>query len=401
MFKSLQPLDPARGRDVNECLVLGTLARHAPISQVDIVGCTGLTKPTVSRIVKGLRDKGVVREAGCRPSEGGRPRVLLELDGNSAFLLSADLSSMHVQVGLTDLRGQVLHTVQGPSTVGGSRFLPEDLVALLRSVLRAARVPRQRILGVGVGASAIVEWRSGRVVHDALLGWHDVPLKEILESELGLPTVVENDCIALATGELWPEGVHENECLVYVIVARGVGASLILNGEVYRGAYGSAGEFGHTSVDAQGPRCDCGRRGCVEALVSEPRLLERAQRELGWPKASMDRLIQAAGRGEPGAASLLAEAGRCLGEGIANMVELLNPHRIIIGGDIARSGDVFFGPLRAAVQRHPPSPNRRRVRIEAARLHGFDRIIGPATLVLQRLLTPGVSEISMARLPAR
>ena len=99
--------------------------------------------------------------------------------------------------------------------------------------------------------------------------------------------------------------MHENECLVYVIVARGVGASLILNGEVYRGAYGSAGEFGHTSVDAQGPRCDCGRRGCVEALVSEPRLLERAQRELGWPKASMDRLIQAAGRGEPGAARLL------------------------------------------------------------------------------------------------
>lgn len=398
MFKSPQPLDAVRGRDVNECIVLGTLARHGRISQMGIAERTSLTKPTVSRIVKRLRANGLVREAGRRQSKGGRPRVLLELNGNSAFVLGADLSAVHVQVGLVDLRGQVLHAVQGPSTVGGGRFLPDDLVALFRSVLRATKAPRQRILGVGVGASAMVECQSGHVLHDALLGWHDVPLKEILEAELGLPTVVDSDCNALAMGELWPEGVHEDECIVYVIVARGVGASLIMNGELYRGAHSGAGEFGHTSVDIRGPRCDCGRRGCVEAVVSEPRLLGRARRELGWRKATMPRLIRAAQRGDPGATGLLADAGRYLGEAIANVVELLNPDRVIVGGDIAGAGDVFFDPLRAAVHRHPESPNSRRVRIEAPRLYGPDRIVGPAVLVLQRLFTPGATEISVARL---
>jgi predicted NBD/HSP70 family sugar kinase len=188
------------------------------------------------------------------------------------------------------------------------------------------------------------------VVHQATyFGWKNVPLASLIEAQLDLSVIIDNDVNALTLAEQWFGAGKDEENFVVISLGRGIGLGMVLNGRLYRGACGGAGEFGHTTVVPDGPRCACGKHGCLEMLVSEPAITQRATALLGRP-VTIGEMIDLAQHGESTLQAIFASAGRTLGLGVANLVNILNPGMIIIGGEGTRAGELMLEPFRAALR---------------------------------------------------
>jgi predicted NBD/HSP70 family sugar kinase len=215
-------------------------------------------------------------------------------------------------------------------------------------LLRAAELRKKQLLGVGIGLAGVVDFSHGMVRQNPFFGWKNVPLRDLLEARLRLPVYIDNDVNALTLSEKWLSGGQPEDNFILITVGRGIGMGIVLNGQIYRGNAGGAGEFGHLVVDPNGPLCDCGKRGCLESILSDRALVAAAKREVGQDVESLDDLIRQAEGGQPAALAILERVGRLLGQQMANLVNLLDPKLILISGEGIRMGSRFFEPLRAA-----------------------------------------------------
>lgn len=328
----------------NRTLILAAL-RRGPLSRADLARLLGLALPTVSRLMDQLVREGLVSEEGRRGSTGGRRAVLLRLRTEAGFVLGAEVGRQWLRLVLTDLGGQVLARFQRPK-----EDTPEaDLAALAElaeAAMRQAGVDRRRLLGMGIGVPGPLDTGRELVLSPPnLRGWSLVPLRSRLEEHLGVPVRVENDANAAAYGEFL---FHNPEIpnLVYVLADRGVGAGLILEGQLYRGR-GGAGEIGHCPVHRHGPRCACGRVGCLEATAATGAMVAAARRQLArgrpsrlaaaGPELAFSDLLAAEADGDPLARAVLREGGRALGVGLATLVNLFDPELVVLGGEASRS----------------------------------------------------------------
>jgi predicted NBD/HSP70 family sugar kinase len=264
-------------------------------------------------------------------------------------------------------------------------------------VIAEAGVDPGGILGVGVAVPGVVEHRGDAVVHGQSVGWHAVPLEAKLRGRTGLPILVDNGAKTLGQAERWLGAARDTEHAVIVLLGIGVGTCIISNGEVYRGATSSAGEWGHTTVAVGGRPCRCGAAGCLEAyvgagaIVSRYEQLKRRRPEVGAGELEgrIAAIIEAAGR-DGAAGQVLAETVTYLGAGLANLVNLFNPERVVVGGWLGRAlSDALLPEIRAAAQRQALHLPFSRVEIVKAEL-GKDAVAhGGATLPIARLLTDG------------
>ena len=352
---------PEDARRANRSLLLGTLHRDGPTSRADLAKGTGLTRATVSAVVRDLLADGVVEELGLSTTGGvGKPATLVGIDADGRHILCVDLSEPARFVGaIVNLDGKVVvrRTYERQGKTGRAA------VTLVRRICRelVADADRQ-LLGIGIASPGIVD-ADGVVVTAAHLGWKDVPLAAELGAEFALPVEVVNDANAAALAELmFGEGTARN--LICVRVDEGVGAGLVLDGRLYAGSSYAAGEIGHVVVDPDGTRCACGKRGCLETEVSEPLLAGLLEADGSDGTAVLDR------------------AGEHLGTALATVLSALDVTDVVLSG----SEPVITETFRAAAVRSitartmPVLSDRLNVR---ASTFGFDDLlIGAAARIL-------------------
>lgn len=331
-------------REINQSLVLRLIHEQGAISRTGIARATHLSLATVSEITNLLIERGLLYEQQAGQSTGGRRPILLAINQQAGLVVGAKLTETQIVVALTDLSAEIVDRRAVP--LGADRR-PEAVVATLAEVVDDLRRQHAgtRLFGLGLGLAGVIAHRTGVCRFSPFLDWRDVPLRTLLEQRLQLPVVLENDVNTLAMAEQWfGAGVGVADFLV-VTLGRGVGMGMVLNGQLYRGGCGGGGEFGHLTVLPDGPRCACGKRGCLEALVATPALLQRLQDALGY-QISMEQAVRLAEHGDATAQGIFAAAGRTLGLALAHLVNLFNPPLIVLGGEGASVLALLLEPLR-------------------------------------------------------
>jgi glucokinase-like ROK family protein len=380
--------------------VLRLVWQERQISRADIARRTGLSRSTVSEIIGDLLGTGLVAEVGVGESRGGRRPIVLQFQDAAATILGVDMGAGHVSVALTDLRGAVLawehqrHPVRTDPT--GTLALMTELSA---RCLKAGGRGAGRLLGAGIAVPSPVDLaRPDELCEIILPAWRGVAVGADLRKRFKVPVLVDNDANLAALGERWwglGQGIDD---FAYIKVATGIGSGHIIGGRVYRGARGIAGEIGHLSIDSRGAQCVCGLRGCLATLVGAQALVARAQSlrpaypdsPLAAGDVTIGAIEDAALSGDPLALRVTDEAADHLGVAIADLINLLNPAMVIIGGGLSRLGDLLLQPLRRAVDARTLITSVRGTRIVTSALGARAVAVGAATMTLERALTdPG------------
>jgi predicted NBD/HSP70 family sugar kinase len=318
-------------REINSSLVLGEL-RGGLVSRTELAKRTGLSLPTVSEIVGELIGSGVIEERETGSSGGGRRPVLLGLKPDAGYVIGIKLTETRVIAVLTDLNARIVER----ATVTLTQDDVGTAVRTVAAVVKKLKAKVGPVYGVGVGLAGVIDRANGVVRHGTYSDWHDVELARLLEKRTGLPVVVDNDVNTLVANEQWFGAGRGVSDVAVVSIGRGVGLGMVLDGRLYRGAGGGAGEFGHTKVVADGPLCDCGGRGCLEALIGEPAILAATG------SSTIEQAVERARAGEQVVQQVFDQVGRTLGTAVGNLVNLLNPKLIVLAGEGTRASDLFL-----------------------------------------------------------
>ncbi len=377
-------------RDRNRSLVVDVLRQSGGVSQADLSRLTGLSRTTVSTLIGELRTSGFVAELEAPDltraggTHGGRPPVLLALDPSAGWAIGIDFGHSHVRVAVADLAHRILSEQEEALAVDGNPVGSLDAAAdLVRQKLRASGIPKSSVIGVGMGVPGPVDHRTGRVGSTSILpGWLGVMAGQEMERRLGLPVVVDNDANLGALAESSWGAARGCENVVYIKVSSGIGAGLVLGGRLHRGANGSAGEIGHDIVDEAGPYCRCGNRGCLEAVAGGSAIIEVLSRSRRAP-LTLGQVLDLAADGDLACRRVLAEVGRQLGVSVATLCNLVNPDRVVLGGQLARAGDLVLEPMRESVRRYGVDSARDAVEIVASVLGERAGVLGALALVLR------------------
>ena len=358
-----------------------------------------MSRSTVAARVDLLVDGGYLRESGKEASVRGRPSHVLSLDGSGGVVLAADLDAARATLALCDLAGHPLaESVHEIRLADGPEPVLRWVEQRWREMLDAAGVDAGRVLGLGVGVPGPVDVATGRVVHHTpvLPGWRDHPVRDLLEQRFGVLCVVDNDANAMALGEHhteWPD----SSPLLFVKVATGIGAGVVVDGRVLRGADGADGDIGHvriTSAD-DGPLCVCGARGCLAASASG-RALARALREQGEDVPDSRSVVELALAGHAEATRLVREAGLVIGDVLATAVSLLNPRVLALGGDLVLVQDHFVGAVCERLYQRTQPQAARGLRVVASSLGDRAGVVGAARLALEEVLSAEAVDRALA-----
>jgi len=386
-----------RVRQENLKRVIRFIHRHGATNRLAIANALNLGLSTVTNLVAELEKEGLIREEGRGESLGGRKPAILNFDKEWGWVVAVKIGARRVHVGLANLDGELkakkvefLQSQDPPVVV-------HQICRLVSSIL--GEYPSQRIIGMGVCCPGIIDPRKGEVLKAVNLHWENVPLREMLAAHFPWPVFVENSLDTGALGEKWFGGARDVKDLLYINVGNGVGAGIIAHGELLEGYQHAAGEFGHTSVDLSGPPCPCGNRGCVELYVSAPALVKKAQlymaqggqtliRELlngGTQELTCEVIDQAARLGDGFALRLWEEAGQVLGRAIANLVNLLDPEIVVIGGGLSLAHPIFLQSVTATIWEITASLHRRKVEVRRAFFGRDSGLVGAAALTVERI----------------
>jgi predicted NBD/HSP70 family sugar kinase len=374
-------------RQLNRLRVLDALYRQPGSSRTELASATGLSRATVSTLVEELVGAGLVEERAApddAPRRGsGRPPVLVSLVPGAGYAVGLDFGHQHIRVAVCDLAGEPLVDDWSPAEVDHAPIESLDLAQeLVRQALRGADVDPDRLLGVGMGLAAPINSVTGELEADGILpGWHGIRPAAEMEARLGLPVQLQNDANVGALGERFFGVARGVDDLVYVRLSAGIGAGLILAGRPYQGFRGFAGEIGHALVDEQGLICRCGNRGCLETIASPVAVAALLERSTGRPVSIQD-MIALVGSGDRGACRAVADAGRAVGRVLSILVNVVNPELVVVGGDLAASGEVLLDPIQEAIDRHGVAPASGSVRVTAGTLGDRAEVLGAAGLIL-------------------
>jgi predicted NBD/HSP70 family sugar kinase len=376
--------------------VLRMIWRERQISRSDIARRAELSRSTVSDIVGTLLTTGLVAEVGTGPSRGGRRPIVLEFQDDVFGILGVEIGAAHVVVALTDLRGHVLASEERPFPV---RDDPEGTRALVGELCDACvdqwKHGHRRLVGIGVAMCAPVDPNHpDRLSELVLPAWKGFSHLDFLGERYGVPLLIDNDANLGALAERWWGAGRGVEDFAYIKVATGVGSGHVIGGQIYRGATGVAGEIGHLAIDPHGGPCMCGLRGCLATFVGQPALLARARELLAaYPASVLTKgqltirdLEDAALAGDELARVVVREAAESLGTAVAGMLNLMNPSLVILGGDMARLGELLLDPLRETVRRRTLVSSVAAAEVVTSTLGPRTIAVGAATMVLEAAL---------------
>jgi len=361
--------------------VLRAVQTAGRLSQAEIARVTGLSPASVSNIVRELSDGGMLTVGWT--SVGGRRARSVRLSRAAGVAVGVDFGHSHLRVAVGDLGHEVLGEDAVPLDVDSSAEQGFDAAArMLRHLLDDIGASREHVVAVGMGVPGPIDAATGVVGSSSILpGWVGVRAAEEFGERIGMPVLVDNDANLGAIGEFTWGAARGRGDTAYIKVSTGVGAGLVIGGRIYHGAGGTAGEIGHMTIDEQGRVCRCGNRGCLETYASAPFLLELLSHSHG-PGVTFEQLLDLAVAGDAGCRRVIADAGRHVGIAVANLCNLLNPGTVVVGGDLARAGDLLLEPIRATVSRHAIPSAAQSVAISTGELGPRAEVLGALAMAL-------------------
>jgi predicted NBD/HSP70 family sugar kinase len=385
-------------RDTNEVLVLNVVRERQPVSRVDVAGFTSLEGSTVSKIVARLIENEFIYEEGLGVASpnGGRKKRFLHLNPDKAYAVGVDLGIHQSTVALSNFSGRILSSV----VVAHNRD-PQGVAAALASGIRkmVQSCPRQdRIKGVGVSLIGLVDAGEGRVLAAEGLSWDDVPIGSMLRQALNLdlPMYFENGARLAALAEIW-FGKHisqQSQNLVFLDIGEGVGAGIVIRGQLYHGSLNGAGEFGHISLDPNGPSCPCSGRGCLEVFAGDQATIQRhleLRNATGGTKSaapasgvSIEEIVSLGLHGEPEARESLRQTAGYLGRGLIPVIYSFNPEVIVLGGTITKAWEILYPEIRRVLATQVTRFYASHVSITPTTLENKPSLVGATALVLAR-----------------
>lgn len=381
--------------------VFNTIRLKGPISQKKITQITGLSPATVSNAVKKLLESEYISEK-CRVSttKKGRPPVLLTVKPDAAFAIGIDVGGQNIRVGLVNLAGEVLkkerkktHPQRGP----------EDILRRVKEmtyqVIAKSSIELEKIDGIGFGLSGIIDSKEGVCLFcPNLPGWEDIPVRETFSKEFETFCLVEDSALMMALAEK-RYGLGQNvDNLVYICLGIGVGCTLFIKGEPYKGDTGFAGEFGHITVEEKGPLCHCGNFGCLEALASAKKIVQRAQEAIQsgiysslsdkideiYQNINLKAIAQAAEAGDKLAYDILDETGTHIGVGVSTLLNLFNPSMVILGGGVSQAGKILLISIKQTVKKRTLGMISQTVSIQQGQIKEYAGVIGGAIAIFDK-----------------
>lgn len=373
------------------------------ISRIELARQTSLSTTTITNLTSELLNEGIIEEGelsrgSLKRQQVGRPRTMLRLVPEARYAIGIHIGIGIYRVAVTDLRANFIHDkfahfelVTPPETV------INDMATLVQQTIKESGVDPNRVIGIGVGASGLVDYETGVNVLSARLGWHNVPIETLLEEQLGLPVCIDNNVRCMALGEAYFGAGKDVSVLAFVYGRIGVGAGFVINGEVFRGSGAGAGEIGHTlMILDNGELCTCGNKGCLETLVSERLLIREALKiaknqpenlvakylDERKNESLLDLIFAAACDGDDVIKNLITELSTSLGIALSNLVNVINPELIILGGMYAQGCDLILPVAERTMREKAFGGLGEKVRLQITSFGWRAGVVGAAALAL-------------------
>ena len=377
-------------RAINRSSVLFSIMRFGPISRKEVAERTGLSAATITGITAELIASDLIFEKEAGDSSGGRRPILLSINPHGGYVVGLKLAEDNITAALLDLEANIIAIHVDEFENHSTEDAINCLTTVVEDLLRNSDLRKEQLIGVGVGLAGIVDAEQGLLQHSPIFGWHDFNLKEALQNRLEVPVYIDNDVNTLTLTEKWFGTGQGVDHFLTVTIGRGVGLGIVIDGQLYHGSHGGAGEFGHTIIDPEGVVCDCGKRGCLETIISDPSLLRSASEafsseRLAHEVTDISELVKLGEEGDQVVIELFENAANALAQGLANLINVLCPQLIIISGEGIRAGDLIFKPMFAALPQYvmPGLSEHVEIRIDDWEDHAWAR--GAAGIVLRDL----------------
>lgn len=383
-------------KDKNSLKILEIIRKNKRVSRKDLTKEMGLTPAGVTKIIKRLMEKGYIIETGKGETKGGRPPVILELNPDKGYILGVYYAPTEVMAILVNLHSELIHSsrVQLKSKV--KENILEESFHMIEDVMSHAG--DVEILGIGVALNGMVDYERGVSIFSPHYKWRDFNIKEEIENRFRITTVVDNDVRMMALGEKEYGSAVDYNDFIMLNVGEGIGAGIVINGEVFRGATFSAGEIGHINVNESSKNfCSCGKKGCLEAEISTKSIMKKVYAELEEDrnKSSLSEkleegivfadICEAANRGDFYSLELLRYIGNTLAKGIANVVNVINPKLFIINGEINRCSEILFPIIKLGIQKYSMYTAAKDVEFKPSSFQDGGAALGAAALVFRQI----------------
>ncbi len=401
-MKNMRNVDHTHMREMNIALILEYLRREAPLSRTHLARLTGLNKATVTSLVRELLESHFVRENGSDPGDLGRPAIRLSLNPQAGYIIGAEVGVDFILVILTDFSGEVVwRRRETMPPYQRPEFVLDLLDVVLQDACQQAQAHGMRLLGLGLGVPGQVDGATGTLLFAPNLKWTDVRVKSRLQRKFNLPIVVANEAGLAALGESYFGAARGANFVLYVSAGVGLGGGIVLNRQVLPGAAGFAGEVGHMTMDPNGPRCNCGNFGCWETFVSQWAVFRRIREAVeggrasslsdacdnDWDRLTVPLVVEAARAGDAVAIAALAETGHFLGIGLANLINALNPERVVFGGALSLGHEFLMPSIRAEVEQRALRASREKTEVVVATYGDEASVMGGIATIFHRILS--------------
>lgn len=384
-------------RQLNRSLILKEIRQYGPITKIDLASKFDLTFTAVGNIVTELSDADIVEEAGYGESKGGRPPVLYNIKWDNVYVIALVIGVKEISASLVNLKGEVNNEIK--YDIESDSFI-ERAYKIMDALLHKTSIDTKKIAGVGVSAPGPIDVTDGRMLTPPNLeGVSNIDIQHLIEKKYGWPTVLEKDANAFALAEQWFGHIKPNENILYIYNDQGLGSGLIIDSRIHRGIGNGAGEIGHTVIDIDGPKCNCGNFGCLETLSSGIAVERRAKEEIrrgyvtnlskeylnNGKGPSIEEIVQQAKKGDELALQVLHEAERYLGIGVANAINLFSPDQIVFGGLMTKLYPEMIEVVEKVAKERSFSPYSKKITFAESAFNNQSNTIGAAAVIQQKL----------------
>ncbi len=388
----------------NKQNVINIIRSSSPIFKAEISRITGLSIPTIMKITDDFIQKGLIRETGKGESSGGKPPQLLEFVHDSSYIIGVDIGTTNIIAILMDLSAAIQYKhVMPTGSKDSSDEVIQRIIFSIDNVIAHSKIDTGKILGIGIGMPGLLDCEAGRVVFSPDFQWENVDILNPLKEKYKMTLKMDNVTRAMAMGEKWfglAKGIDNFMC---INLGYGIGSAAVIDGELYNGSSGSSGEFGHITLEKNGPLCDCGNYGCLEALASANAIAKKAKIFVargeeslilklagGDPEAIEAKTVfDAAKQGDALALEIVHEAVEYMGIAIASIINFMDPELIILEGGVSNAGDMLMEGLHKVIGRRRMKYAGRNTNIVLTTLGANAAAIGAASFILKRLIEAG------------
>ena len=392
-------------KSLNKSIILNKIRTNGPISRAQIAKETELTPPTVGSIVKELLEQQLIKESQLGESQGGRKPTMLILHQEAYHIIGVDVGPVDIQFIISNLTGEITAElkIKINNQLDNQAFLDMLTDGIHQLMNNQSSL---RYIGIGVAMHGIVDAETGTSLFAPNLYLRNIPIKEHLEQHFDMEVKVENDAKAFALGEAWFNEDRVHKTMLAVNIGRGIGAGLVNDGKLFNGADGIAGEIGHMMIERNGRKCSCGNDGCLQTIASGPAIaliakekLESGQKSIlqEWTnelsnEITAEMVYKAAKMNDKLSNEVFQEVGESLGIAFTNIIHTFNPAHIIIGGGVARAGELLLNPIRKTIASRAISDRAKRTPVILSNLDAYGSSYGAVALILSDIFQPSLSE---------